>query len=137
MDIINEQESKSKSQEGLTLDHIHKQLRQMNHPDCPAKAGSQAKLQKLLSEMPRLRCCDYQTSFAFYVHLEEILVSDEMLECDSLGDVNDKLVKIPHKVEEWIGPHRPWEVQPIKASELIMMREDVQDALSFLEAEDT
>ena len=46
--------------EGLTLDHLHSQLRQMDHPDCPSKSqcskkrGPQAVLKDLLKDMPRL-----------------------------------------------------------------------------------
>ena len=135
VDIIKEQQSKSK--EGLTLRHIHGQLLEMNHPDCPTKKGSQAKLHKLLEEMPSLRCFEYQKSIAFYVHEEEMPESEEAPVCDNIGIVHDKLVQILLKLEDMIGQKRPWEVQKIKVSEIELMREDVLDALGCLETEST
>ena len=132
VDIINEQEAKH--QEGLTLDHIHKQLQNMNHPDCPVGRASQAKLRNLLAEMLSLGSYKYEDSLAFYVFSEEMPV------CDNLGAANDKLVEILHRLEDWIAPNRPWEKDPskgsrsIEASELNKMREEVLDALAFIEA---
>ena len=132
VDIITEQEAKP--QEGLTLDHIHKQLRNMNHPDCPVKPNPQAKLKNLLTEMLSLGSYKYEDSLAFYVFPEEMPV------CDNLGAANDKLVEILHRLEDWIGPDRPWEKNPskgsrsIEASELNLMRDEVLDALAFIEA---
>ena len=64
VDIITEQESKP--QEGLTLDHIHKQLQNINHPECPVKPHPQAKLQKLLADMESLRSYEYENALAFF-----------------------------------------------------------------------
>ena len=132
VDIITEQEANQ--QEGLTLDHIHKQLQNMNHPDCPGRPHPQAKLKNLLTEMLSLGSYNYEGSLAFYVF------SGEMPVCDNLGAANDKLVEILHRLEVWLGPDRPWEKKgskgsrSIEVSELNKMKDEVSEALAFIAA---
>ena len=63
--------------EGLTLDHLHSQLRQMDHPDCPSKSqcskkrGPQAVLKDLLIDMPRLGYYSYNGDTAFFIKDED------------------------------------------------------------------
>ena len=63
--------------EGLTLDHLHSQLRQMDHPECPSKSqcskkrGPQAVLKDLLIAMPRLGYYSYEGDTAFFLKDED------------------------------------------------------------------
>ena len=59
--------------QGLTLDHLHKELRGMEHPECPTKAtspkktGPQAKLKDLLNGMSSLQVFIYKGEAAFKI----------------------------------------------------------------------
>ena len=59
--------------EGLTLNHLYSQLRQMDHPECPSKShcsrkrGPQAIWKELLLAMPSLGNYPYKGDTAFYV----------------------------------------------------------------------
>ena len=128
--------------EGLTLDHLHCQLRQMDHPGCPKKSecprrqGPQAKLKELLDDMSSLGSYPYEETIAYYILRVESDDQDEAVQDEPEFEtdvvVGDKLVEILGRLEKLIGSKHPWNSKTVQVSELMVMKTKAQEALAFL-----
>ena len=144
-------------QQGLTLGHLHGQLRQMDHPGCPKKSecprrqGPQAKLKELLDDMSSLGSYPYKETIAYYILRVESDDQDETVQDEpefetedqdeAVQDepefetdvvVGDKLVEILGRLEKLIGSKHPWNSKTVQVSELMVMKTKAQEALAFL-----